>query len=423
MNVWLITVGEPLPTDGDGGRLLRTGMLAEQLECSGNNVTWWTSSFDHVRKVHRTARSAWTNVTPRYRICLMHSCGYRRNVSFQRLRDHRCLARQFAELAAVESAPDVIVCSLPTLELCDEAAAFGSPVGCPVVLDVRDLWPDVFLDLVPPTVQPFVYPAAWPLWRIARRACTNATAIVGITDSFVDWGVKLAGRERTPLDRVFPMGYRERQPPPDEIEAAQKFWRHVGIEPDAGRFIVCFFGSINRHFEIPTIIEAAERLRAQNRDVQFVICGDGERRSAWKQLAGDCPNVIFPGWVDAAAIWTLMRMSDAGIAPYVSSRNFIGNLPNKPIEYLSAGLPVISSLQGVLADLLEDKQCGVTYRNGDAAELASEVTRLMDEPALRRLMAVNARRLYQQEFVAEHVYRDMDSYLTELARWRVSTAA
>ena len=157
--------------------------------------------------------------------------------------------------------------------------------------------------------------------------------------------------------------------------------------------------------------------------MQFVICGDGDRRNAWQQLAAGCPNVRFPGWVDAAGIWTLMRMSDAGIAPYLSSRNFISNLPNKPIEYLSAGLPVVSSLQGVLANLLQDNQCGVTYRNGNATELTSVVARMMDQPISRRLMADNARRLYQREFIAEDVYQRMAEYLTDLARRPLRAAA
>jgi hypothetical protein len=54
MRVWLITVGEPLPLDGPGERMLRTGILAAFLAARGHEVVWWSSSFDHVRKRQRS---------------------------------------------------------------------------------------------------------------------------------------------------------------------------------------------------------------------------------------------------------------------------------------------------------------------------------------------------------------------------------
>ena len=45
--------------------------------------------------------------------------------------------------------PDLILCSYPTIELSVEAVRYGRTHGIPVVLDVRDLWPDIVLDLLP----------------------------------------------------------------------------------------------------------------------------------------------------------------------------------------------------------------------------------------------------------------------------------
>ena len=43
MRIWLITVGEPLPTDG-AERLLRAGILADMLSAKGHDVVFWTST-------------------------------------------------------------------------------------------------------------------------------------------------------------------------------------------------------------------------------------------------------------------------------------------------------------------------------------------------------------------------------------------
>ncbi len=49
MRVWLLTVGEPLPTDGGSDRVWRTGFLARALADRGHEVVWWSSAFDPFR--------------------------------------------------------------------------------------------------------------------------------------------------------------------------------------------------------------------------------------------------------------------------------------------------------------------------------------------------------------------------------------
>ena len=53
MRIWLVIAYEPLPKVHGNVRLLRYGMLANNLSAQGHRVTWWTSNFDHVRKRHR----------------------------------------------------------------------------------------------------------------------------------------------------------------------------------------------------------------------------------------------------------------------------------------------------------------------------------------------------------------------------------
>ena len=125
-----------------------------------------------------------------------------------------------------------------------------------------------------------------------------------------------------------------------------------------------------------------------------------------------------PGWVNAAQIWQLMRLSSVGLTPYVSNKNYIHNLTNKPIEYLSAGLPVISSLQGVLARLLAEHDCGVTYGNRDVHQLSLALQSLAGDRQRWRSMSQQATRLYREQFVAEHVYTQMQDYLVDLADGR-----
>lgn len=415
MRIWLVTVGEPLPIDGSNERLLRTGILAGFLVRKGHEVLWWTSAFDHVRKTHRAVEDTFVSLAGNYRIAMLHSCGYQRNLSLARLSDHRGLARTFMVLAPREPAPDVILCSMPTIELSREAVRYAKDRGIPIVLDIRDLWPDVILDIAPPW-------ARWPaqlflssLFRGLREACAGATAVIGITDPIVEWGVRYAGRRKTGLDRAFPLGYVEQIPLPGEMEKAQRFWGGLDIGADPGEFLVCFFGTIGRQFDLKTVIMAARRLEGGGRRFRFVLCGSGDMLPHYRKLAGDITSVVFPGWVGAAEIWTLMRIAQAGLAPYHNSIDFRSSLPNKSIEYLSAGLPLVSSLTGELERLLEEDGCGVTYVEGDAESLATTLVELYDHRAGLETMSANALALYQGKFTAERIYNELCGYLEDLA--------
>lgn len=415
MKVWLVTVGEPLPTDEGVSRLLRAGILAGMLSERGHNVVWWTSTFDHSRKRHRFSSDTVLTLEHALEIRLVHGCSYRSNLSLARIRNHTQVARRFAELSERELVPDVVLCSLPTLELAVEATRYGKRHHVPVVIDVRDLWPDLLVDRLPVWARGLANVAVSPMRRQAREACRRATAITGNAPDFVDWGLALAGRPRSIRDRHFWHGYAEVTPTAERLETAKTFWSQHGVAGSEGVFTACFFGAIGHQSELSTVIRAARVLEGSGRRFRFVLCGDGDRLQALREEASDCPSVLFPGWIGAPEIWTLMSMSKVGLAMYRSNVGYVGNLPNKPIEYLSAGLPVVSSLRGFLEEVLANNDCGVTFPNGDAGRLAELLITLHDDRPRLAQMGQNARRVFAREFDARVVYRAMIDYLIEIA--------
>ncbi|WP_224957447.1 glycosyltransferase family 4 protein [Geomonas subterranea] len=415
MRVWLITIGEPVPTDGHDERLLRTGILARLLSQNGHEVVWWCSSFDHTRKKQRTVHEVSTTVSDGYRLMVLRSRGYQRNISLARLLDHREHATRFAELAPREPIPDVILCSMPTIDLSRAAVKYAVSRKIPVVLDIRDLWPEIFVDLAPRWARGLARLILTPLFRDLRWACSHATALTSMTPQILQWGLGYANRSRSELDREFPFGYEERRPTDVELREANEFWKEHGIAVDSKQFFVVFFGTIGRQFDLDTVIDAARRLDGGSRAFHFILCGAGDRLDYYKKAAAGLSNVSFPGWVGSSEIWALMRIAHLGLAPYHNTKDFCASIPNKPIEYLSAGLPVLSPLTGVLHDLLLRNGCGVFYSEGGVKSLVDALELSYDDPAHLKIMANNAINLFQERFTAEIVYSNMKKYLEEVS--------
>ncbi|MCA9232418.1 MAG: glycosyltransferase family 4 protein [Planctomycetales bacterium] len=415
MRIWLITVAEPLPIDSENARLLRTGILAEALAAKGHEVVWWTSTFDHFAKKNRFGEDTCVTVRDGYEVRMLYGNEYKKNISLARIRNHRQVAKAFWRLASEAEPPEVILCSMPTVELSLAAARFGGQRSIPVLLDLRDLWPDIFVDHVPRLLRPVVNWATVSMRRDLAEACRSAFGLVGMTEEFLDWGLEYAGRPRHTYDQVIPLAYRRDPPPVAALDKANAFWKEkkIGIEPE--EFVVCFFGNLSKRYELHNVIHAAKLLNKRSVRCRFVLCGKGEDMANCQRLAAGQDNVCFPGWVGAAEIWTLMRKSKLGIVPYPSSRDFVRSIPNKAIEYLSAGLPIITSLSGTLQKLVETEACGVRYQNGDAEMLADAVAGLATDPGLLAQMSANAEKLFADRFVAEKVYPQLISCLEELA--------
>lgn len=416
MRVWLIQIGEPLPVDGPHVRLLRTGILAETLVARGAEVVWWTAGFSHETKRHRVRRHASVHLGRRLTLKLLASRGYARNVSLARLWDHAQVARAFSRLAPNEPPPDVIVSGLPTPGLCCAAADYAQARGIPLALDLRDQWPEVFLDVLPKWLRWAGRRGLAPLFRQTKRACRLAAGLIAITPTFLRWGLACARRAEGPCDAVLPLGYKRRAFPADVIDAGGRFWDQTGVRSDPGRLTVCFFGSLGRQFALDTVIEAARALDRQGCAVRFVLCGTGDGLRHVRDLAGGVPNVFLPGRVDAPKIQALMERSDLGLAPYKNTPTFIGAMPNKAAEYLSAGLPLISTLTGGLDALLDCYRCGITYQENNARELAGHIARLAVSRADLEAMAAGAERLFADHFDADKIYPAYVEHLERMVR-------
>lgn len=420
MRIWIVQISEALPTDSGSPRLQRAGLLAEHLHRRGHEVVFWATTFQYRSRTFRASRETRVAHLPGYDVHLLHAGGYSTNISVGRLRYHGRVARAFARAITLAPPPDLILCSYPTIETSEVAVQYGRRRGIPVLLDVRDMWPDIFTRLVPSAFgilgRLSARVALMPMVAAARRAFSGAAGITGNTDRMVRWGLTYAGRDWEGNDGAFPHGYAERTLSAEARMGAASLLRSRGIDVDAPEFRVVFFGLFARAPEFETVLAAAARLAALRPRIRFILCGSGPREEEIRQRASVLPNVDVPGWIDGDTIWALMERSHVGLLCYHSTFDFEASIPNKPIEYMAGGLPVLSSLErGVLKEMLEREGCGLTYRNGDPDGLVAQLLHLHDDEGRRLDMSRRARDLFEREFEASRVYDRFARHLEAVA--------
>lgn len=385
MRIWLATVGEPLPVDAGGQRLLRTGQFAEWLSARGHEVVFFTGTMDHYARRLRSEVTTVYDVAPNYRIVALAGRVYKRSVSLARFRNHADVARSFVTASAGLEPPDVVLCSYPTEELCRAILDYCEPRNIPVAIDIRDFWPDIFSEMLPGPLKLMAPIVFAPIEGAVRKTLARATALSGMTASALRWAQSKARRVPNDNDFWFPFSY----PSQKEVTPVP----HQGVR-------LVFLGTLSHRSNIETIIDAMKLLEQRGVDATLDICGTGQAETSLAARAEGLRSVRFHGWIAASELADIMARSDLGVLPYIQP-DFHMSLPNKFVEYLAGGLGVLSCTEGEVRQMVTNRDCGV-WAPSDPVMLADAIASLVPQRITQ--MKDNAQVVFADTFGQEAVF-------------------
>ena len=85
---------------------------------------------------------------------------------------------------------------------------------------------------------------------------------------------------------------------------------------------------------------------------------------------------------------------------------------------MAAGLPVITTNVGALAEAVVDGQTGIVVPLNDSTAMASAMARLSVDGNLRAMMSTNARERAQDKFDARKNYKKLVDKLLQAKDWK-----
>lgn len=415
MNIWLVTIGEPIPHDRNQLRLHRTGIIANLISNkTSHNITWWTSDFNHFEKSHIYGKDMKIKIADNYNLVVLHGRGYKRNISIDRIIDHNEIAIKFKSAALEAEKPDIIVAAFPTLGLCEECIILGKKWNIPVLIDYRDMWPEVFLEVVPKFLRPIFRIPLFALFYRTKKLFGNASGLIGITDEFLKLGLDKIKRKVNKYDAVFPLAYLQNQFSESDLIEANIFWN--SFLPRTKKLRIIFIGTLGYQFDLETIVNAVEILNSKGiNEFEVILCGSGDKERYLKEASLKFSNLYLPGYITAAKIKSLLLTADIGLCPYNVNQAFLSSIPGKAIEYMSAGLPILTTLEdGELGKISKNYNFGYFYSEKNGESLAKAIENLIDQK-----MNLNSNRpqileLYTKNFDADNVYMNYISHLEKI---------
>lgn len=166
---------------------------------------------------------------------------------------------------------------------------------------------------------------------------------------------------------------------------------------------VVFTGSFYLWHGLELLIRGFAALRPEFPHLYLRMVGDGMRRAAIEDLVRDLgvsDAVEFTGWLPRHEVFQILRASHIGTAPYLTIENFYFD-PAKILEYMGAGLAVISTSQGRITSMIEDGVNGLLVTPGDVDEFTAALRRLAADKGLRIRLGAAAREKAAREFAWE----------------------
>ncbi|SCG78654.1 glycosyltransferase family 4 protein [Micromonospora humi] len=279
----------------------------------------------------------------------------------------------------------------------------------PMVLEVRDLWPEVPIALGA-LRSPLSRRSALALEAWAYRKSTEVIALsVGMAE-----GV----RARRPDARVtvIPNGC--------DIElfadaaAAGKLLRDrtpwLGDQP-----LILYAGTVGFVNDVGYLIQMARTLRHTHPDIRIAIIGQGAEVPRLRTEAAACGvldgNLFMLDPMPKNDIVSYFGACDLAVSTVRDEPALHANSANKVFDALAAGRPVAINHEGWLADMLRHSGAGLVLPAGDPAGAAALVASFVSDPIRRASAGAAARALAISEFDREMLFQRFEEVLLRAA--------
>jgi colanic acid biosynthesis glycosyl transferase WcaI len=283
-------------------------------------------------------------------------------------------------------ASDVLIASSPPFFPHITGRLLAASRGAPLVLELRDLWPDYLVGMGVVRRGSF---AARRLFALESSLLRSAAAVVVVTDTF---------RERVIEKGVHPDRFIV---VPNGVDM-QRYGARATDQSDARSFVAGYLGNFGAGQDLTVAVRAAALLRKD--DVRIELVGDGPDRARIESeaSAAGLANLVIRGSIPKERTEACYHSFDICLVPLAPIAELQETIPSKIFEIMACERPVLASAAGETQRLVESSGCGLVVPPGDADALAAGIRTLRDMTAGER------RELGRQgrSYVGRHYSRD-----------------
>lgn len=291
--------------------------------------------------------------------------------------------------------PEVVIGTSPTLFSVMAARRLALLKRVPFVMEVRDLWPGIFVDLgiiKNPTIIKLL--ESWELWMY-RQADKIVTVTDGFKENIIERGIEAEKIHTIPngADLAF---FHPGEKPVSLIA-------DLGL---AGKFVILYLGAHGISQGLDVVLDAAIEL-SDTKEIVFILVGDGSKKEELMEKARSekIENVIFHPPISKEVVPLYYNLADICLVPLRDVALFGTFIPSKMFEIMAMGKAIVASLRGEAASILRSSEGAVVIEPEDTRGIVQAIQDLYNDPQRRLNLGLNGRKYvegnYSREALAE----------------------
>jgi len=270
--------------------------------------------------------------------------------------------------------PDIIMGSSPSPFAADAARKLARKYKTPFVLEIRDLWPQTFIDF---GEMAKLHPFVLLLKAIEKRLYRQADAIISLLPNSIDYIANIRGNNEN--IHFIPNGCTLAELP------------LLAPVESSDSFKICYAGSMGLSNSLDTLIDAAIiiKQRGNPNNIHLALCGQGPNKSALisRCKAAELDFVEFLDPLPKSDIYSFLLTAQAFVVTMKKTPLYqYGISFNKIFDYLAMGRPVITATCAA-KDPVVESGAGIAVDAEDPTQLAEALVDMakMDADQRRKL--------------------------------------
>ena len=219
-----------------------------------------------------------------------------------------------------------------------------------LVYDVRDIWPDVALEMGSFQEESFY---ARTFRRITRFMYKHADLVTTVSPGKVEKVQKYVQEAGSDKEKVILVGNGF-----DEKILESPFYPEAAEKYGFGNSFTCvYIGNIGLAQGLESILKLAEETK--HKEARFLFFGKGAEKERLEAIARekDLKQVQFCGPLPKEQVFTILQSADLSLIPLKSSK-MKDSIPTKLYEALGVGCPVLLIAEGDACSILDDTGFG-----------------------------------------------------------------
>jgi glycosyltransferase involved in cell wall biosynthesis len=185
---------------------------------------------------------------------------------------------------------------------------------------------------------------------------------------------------------------------------------HNAFNKNKGKFLIGLIARIEIQKRIDRALQIIKLVTVNNRDVHFVIIGDGPLENKMKELTYELnlqEQVEFLNFIPN------IRKSFNVFDAILLTSDWEG-FPLVIWEAMSAGIPIVASDVGGIKGIIEKEKCGLVFQKDDVEGACQRILHILQNPQTRQIMCDNGINAIKTKYTVNDFKQKFEQLYTSL---------